>query len=389
MDYYLERLERELRRILGFWTQYLVSKDGSTLYPECSIDGIPNKTADMGSLYLSRVIYGASASCRFLNTSEYKPMADLAFKILYESFRNPAGGFYWARNSKNEILHDSDNSNMAQAFVLYGLAEYTLLTKNPIVEAEMKKLQQFIVKTTRDCVHGGYLDGFNADWKQEKNFTKALGTHLHLMEALVKQYSYTKENSLKILIKELIETICDKFIDMQTFECYHRCAPDWTRQPNFNWAGHNAEVGWLLCSAANAIEDKALFTYTCQISEKITRKVIEQAFDKNYGGIFNEISNGLPVEKNKTWWPQAEMALACMNAHKCSRDKLFLSYGLRMLEYIENTFSDSTNGEWFAEVSREGMPIETEQKVHLWKSMYHNVRYCIEMSERIKELIKN
>jgi mannobiose 2-epimerase len=388
MEYYIERLEQELKKIMDFWINNLIAKENASIYPECAINGFPDKSKDLGSLYLSRIMFGASAACRFLNTNEYKVLADLAFKILYERFRNPAGGFYWARTSKNEILHDSDNSNMAQAFILYGLAEYAQFTRNPVVESEMKKLQQFITKSTHDGVHRGYLDGFSVDWKQEKNFTKSLGTHLHLMEALVKQYQYNGDNQLVPLIRELIELITDRFIDTDKAECYHRLTPDLNKLPNFNWAGHNAEVGWLLTWASKAINDNLMFQYSCQISKKLTEKVIEQAFDKNYGGVFNEIKDGVPIEENKYWWPQAETALACMNAYICSKDKLFLSYGLRLVEYIENTFSDSGNGEWFTLVTRDGRPVESEPKVHFWKSMYHNVRYCIEMSKLIKSLIR-
>jgi mannobiose 2-epimerase len=388
MEYYIERLELELKKIMDFWMKHLISKENALIYPECSIDGKPNINSNLGSMYLGRIIYGSSAACRFLNTNNYKVLADLAFKMLYERFRNPAGGFYWARTVTNEVMHDSDNSNMAQAFILYGLAEYAQLTNNPIIEAEMKKLQQFFVKTTSDSIHGGFLDGYSADWKQEKNFNKSLGTHLHFMEALVKQYQFKNDRQLAVLISELIELISDKYIDINKTECYHRLTPDWNILPNFNWAGHNAEVGWLLTWASQTINNENLYQHSCLIAKNLTEKVIEQAFDKNYGGIFNEIKNGAPAEANKFWWPQAEAALACMNAYIITKDKLFLSYGLRLIEYIENTFSDLIYGEWYAVVSREGRPLDTEPKIHFWKSMYHNVRYCIEMSRMIKILAR-
>jgi mannobiose 2-epimerase len=388
MEYYIERLELELKRIMDFWMLHLISNENSLIYPECSIEGKPNSQSNLGSMYLSRVIYGSSAACSFLNTNKYKVLADLAFKMLYERFRNPAGGFYWARNPGNEIIHDSDNSNMGQAFVLYGLAEYARLTNNPIVESEMKKLQQFFIKTAGDTIHGGFFDGFNADWEQEKNFHKGLATHLHFMEAFVKQYQYKADKQLEVIITELIEIISDKFINTQKTECYHRLTPDWNLLPNFNWAGHNVEVGWLLTRAAESIKNENLYKHTCSIAKSLTEKVIEQAFDKSYGGIYNEIKDGQPTESNKFWWPQAEAALAFMNTYIITKDKIFLSYALRMVEYIENTFSDSINGEWYAVVTREGRPIESEPKVHFWKSIYHNVRYCIEMSNMIKSLLK-
>jgi mannose/cellobiose epimerase-like protein (N-acyl-D-glucosamine 2-epimerase family) len=42
----------------------------------------------------------------------------------------------------------------------------------------------------------------------------------------------------------------------------------------------------------------------------MTRKMLEQAFDKDYGGIFNVISDGEALHTNKKWWIQAEAAIA-------------------------------------------------------------------------------
>ncbi len=388
MDYYIERLQLELKKTMKFWNTKLLSTQQPKIFFECNYDGAPNEDALMGSMFLSRVIYGASSACRFFGNTEYKQLADIAFKMLYEQFRNPAGGFYWAKTKSNEIVHDSGNVNMAQAFILYSFSEYSLLTKNPIVEAELKKQYQFLMGTIRDKKNGGYLDGFNTDWKQENNFTKSLGTHLHLLEAFINIYRCTGDNLLIGRINELINILCDKFIDKNTLECYHQLTPDWNKLPNTNWAGHNAEVSWILYYAAQISENAKRMNEIADLSVQMTRRVLEQAFDKDYGGVYNTISNGKPVTGNKEWWPQAEVAIACFNAYQVSKDKTFLSYGLRLVEYIENTISDNTYGEWYSTVTREGRPVQNIPKIHFWKSLYHNVRYFIEVNIRIKKILK-
>lgn len=388
MDYYLERLKSELKKTLDFWVQHLISTEQAELFFECDHNGVPNKNALMGSMFLSRVIYGASTACRFLGNNEYKNLADIAFKMLYEQFRNPAGGFYWAKTRSNEIVHDSENINMGQAFILYGLSEYSLLTNNPIIEAEIRKQHQFILNTIRDNKNGGYLDGFNADWKQENIFTKSLGTHLHLLEAFVNIYKCTGDNLLIPLINELVDILYEKFVDRKSLECYHQLSEDWNKHPNKNWAGHNAEVSWILFQAVRSIENENKVKEISNLAVNMTRKMLEQAFDKDYGGIFNAISDGRAMLKNKEWWPQAEAAIACFNAYQISKEKVFLSYGLRLVEYIENTFSNMSEGEWYSVVTREGRPITDAPKVHFWKSLYHNIRYFIEVSVKIKEITK-
>ncbi|MBN1186748.1 MAG: AGE family epimerase/isomerase [Bacteroidales bacterium] len=387
MDYYLERIKTELTRIMNFWMNHLISETQSSVYPEIDINNSPNTKADMGCLFLGRVMYGASAACRFLNTNEYKILADLAFKTLYEQFKNPAGGFYWSKNMHGEVIHDSDNVNMGQATVLYGLAEYAHLTKNPVVEAELKKLSQFINLTLHDNNNGGFLDGYDRDWKQEKNFTKALATHIHVLEALVKKYEFTGNETLIIQINELVDIIVERFIDKSNLECYHRLSPGWDKLKNENWAGHNAEISWILYHSIAVIKYKEQKKAIGELAVRMTQKVLDVAFDKQYGGVFNVISDNQAAFTTKDWWPQAETAIACLNAYEISNDKNFLSYALRLIEYIENTFYCS-NGEWFTSVSREGQPVSEIPKIHFWKSMYHNVRYCIEIHNRISLLSK-
>lgn len=388
MDYYIERLKLELNKTLKFWNNKMLAPQQAEVFFECDNFGVPNKNALMGSMYLSRIIYGVSSACRFLGNNTYKHLADIAFKMLYEQFRNPSGGFYWAKTPSNELVHDSGNVNMTQAFVLYSLSEYSILTGNPIVEAELKKQYYFLQNTLRDKKNGGYLDGFNADWKQENTFTKSLGTHLHLLEAYLKKYQCTGDIDLINQIIELIDILYDKFIDKNTLECYHQLTQDWNKLPNTNWSGHNAEVSWILYYATREIEYTDRIKEIREIAVQMTRKVLNQAFDKEYGGIYNTISDGRPVAENKEWWPQAEVAIACFNAYQISKDKTFLSYGLRLVEYIENTMTDSINGEWYSAVSREGRPIENLPKIHFWKSLYHNVRYFVEVSSKIKEITK-
>lgn len=386
MDYYIERLQLELIKTLDFWNNNMIASQQAEIYFECDYFGVPEKNALMGSMYLNRVIYGASSACRFLGTNKYKTLADIGFKMLYEQFRNPAGGFYWAKTRSSELVHDSGNVNMAQAFVLFSLSEYLLLTKNPIVEAELKKHYHFIQNTLKDKENGGFLDGFNADWKQENLFTKSLGTHLHLLEAYLNYYKCTGEQFLINQIKEIIDILYYRFIDRQTFECYHQLTPTWDKLPNTNWAGHNAEVSWILHHAAQTVEYTDRLQDIKKLSVLMTRNVLEQAFDKEYGGVFNILKDGKPSENYKEWWTQAEVAVACMNAYQLSKDKTFLSYGLRLVEYIENTITDATHGEWYSTVSREGRPIQNKPKVHFWKSLYHNIRYFIELSNKIKEI---
>ncbi len=387
MDYYVERLETELKNILDFWMENLVSENYDGIYHECSADGTVNPQANISSLFLGRVIYGASAACRFLNTTDYKALADKAFKQLYENLKNPVGGFYWSKTPDGQIVHNSKHINMAQAFVLYGLAEYTMLTDNPIVKSELDKQKSFIINTLQDKHNGGFIDGFSVDWKHEQTLTKSLGTNFHILESLVKYFEYSKDNTVISLIQDLVGIIMDKFILKESYNCVEALTSNWEIIPGKSFAGLNAKVIWGLTEISERLEDEILLEKCSKLSQNMMNNLIEFAFDKEHGGVFNEISENTPTEKRKFWWIQAEATIALMKTYYYTQEKTYLNYAIRLIEYIDNTFSDNTIGEWHPEISAENGPNLGTPKIYLWKSIYHNVRYCIETSNTLKMVI--
>jgi mannobiose 2-epimerase len=384
MQHTIEKLNSELDSVLTFWLNNSIS-DKVDIIGEMSINNIPNPAAVKGSMFLARIIYGASAACRHLKTDKYNVLADLAFKILTQDFKNPKGGYVWAKNCENSPIHDSENTNMAQAFILYGLAEYVLLTDDSAAINEMEKQLAFILKTFKDAKNGGYFDDYDENWQALPNQTKALGTHLHLLEAFAKVYEFNQNPSLLPLIEELIKLILTKFITSDTLDGLHRLSPDWKPLENFIWAGHNAECSWILCKTAKLTGNKDLILECDALAIKVVENVIHQSLDKTNGGIFNAMKNGLPAEEGKIWWVQAESVTALLNCYQITNDDRYKKIAFELMNYISTKFIDES-GEWYTELTKTGEPNLSIPKIHFWKSLYHNVRYYVEATERLKAI---
>lgn len=386
MKIYFEILDKELKSILKFWTRNVIDIQTKVIYGECDINGRANPDSPLGSMYLARIMYGMSAACRHYKSSEYKPYADLAYTKLVQEYKNPNGGYFWSIDSSGNREFDTENVCMAQAFILYGLTEYALLSDSPEIEQEINSHLEFIDKTLRDQDGVGYIDGFTEEWRLTQYNSRALATHIHLLESFVKLFEYKPGDDLKNRIRELIEIITSYFIDEEKQECLHRLTKDWKKLPNFNWAGHNAEIGWILCQAAETIDNKDLITVSKELLSSLLNNLLAVARDETYGGIFNELVENVPIEDFKLWWPQAETALALLYHYKHFGDDESLKKALMLIGYIDDIFVDKENDEWFAMVSKVGDPLIEEAKVHFWKSMYHNVRYCILTTKLLKTI---
>ena len=367
------QIRKEFENYLQYWVLHMFRKDQEGVFPEMSMDNVPNETADMGSMYLSRIMYGASLGCLKLKTDQYKPLADMAFDMLTE-FKNPLGGYFWGRKYNMEWLDDADNVNMAQAFVLYGLAEYARLNDSPEVRKLIDEQVGFIQTTLKDSTDPYYLDGFNEQWARRKNMTRAFATHFHTMEALLKVYENRKEEKIKNSIQSLLHIILDRFIDKEHHFCIHRFTEDWEMLPNENWAGHNAECSWVICHAARIINDQNLIAKTEEVAVLMMNEVVRLARDKTNGGYANLISDNGVQEANKSWWPQAEVVLGLLNVYKITGKENYQRLAKEQIFYIQKYFVHD-QGEWKPGVNQKGEPLEGTPQIFFWKSMYHTVRY--------------
>ncbi len=367
------QLGKEFQNYIEYWMQYMFKADQSVIYPEISIQDIPNIKADMGSMYLSRIIFGAAKAGQLLETKRFRPLAIAAREKLKE-FKNPSGGYYWARKYNMEWVHDPENVNMGQAFVLYGLASLASIKTSPDLELLIKEQLRFIQNSLKDGGITQFLDGFDEQWLRGEKMTRSFGTHFHMMEALVKVYQLYQEEEVKVAIQDLLRLILDRFIEKEHYSCIHRFTPDWQPLANENWAGHNAECSWVMCDAARVIDDPKLIKETKKVAVLMMDKVIEDARDLVNGGYYNIISEDEDWEASKSWWPQAEVVLGLLNVYKITGDQTYMQLAQDQISYIQKYFVRNS-GEWYAELNHKGEPVKDTPLVFFWKSMYHTVRY--------------
>jgi len=124
-----------------------------------------------------------------------------------------------------EWIHDPENVNMAQAFILYGFADYALMDDSSEGGQLMDKQLAFFESTLKDDLGSFYLDGFDEQWARTKNMTRSFATHFHFMEALVKVYELKKDVEIKNSIQNLLEVILDRFIEKEHYSCLPKAIP--------------------------------------------------------------------------------------------------------------------------------------------------------------------
>lgn len=151
--------------------------------------------------------------------------------------------------------------------------------------------------------------------------------------------------------------------------------------------GHDLEALWFMMNLGIRLNDKALIEKCVDIS----LSVIEQGWDKQYGGIFYFMDRcGCPPQKlewdQKLWWVHLESAIAMIKGYQLTGNERCLEWFQKLDEYMWSHFRDEEYPEWYGYLNRRG-EVLLPLKGGKWKGCFHVPRglyQCWKILETIK-----
>lgn len=383
-------LKLELQSILSYWMENTIDKKNGGFVGQIDYNNITNTEAEKGSVLNARLLWTFSAAYKISKNEEHLNTAKRAFEYISEHFYDAEfGGIFWSLHSDG-TPKDTKNQIYALAFVIYGLSEYFSVTKDEKSLELAVSLYTKIQEYSFDTEKGGYLEAFTRDWQpiddlrlseKDANEKKTMNTHLHIVEGFANLYTVWKDESLRKVIIELLETIEKYFINTETGHLRLFFDENWIEKKDVISYGHDIEAAWLLLQCAEIVEDEKLISnykkHAIQIAE-----VTKQGID-NDGGLWYEYdpeTNELMAEKH--WWPQAELMIGYFTAWQLSEKQEYLDIVFKNWDFTQKNIIDKENGEWFWGVLSDYSKMEKD-KAGFWKCPYHNGRACIELIHRI------
>jgi mannobiose 2-epimerase len=383
---------KELQNILGWWSARMIDRKNYGFYGLVDGHGKLHPEADKGVILNTRILWAFSAAARKTDLKEYRAVAERAFHFLDEHFLDPDfGGVYWMLDFKGQAV-EPKKQVYAQAFAVYALSEYYLLTRDLLAFEHAHALFHFIENQSRDTAKGGYFEAFAQDWSpledlrlsaKDANEAKTMNTHLHILEAYTTLYQTGPNEKIREALKSLIVLFLEKFIDPETAHLRLFFDENWNLKSDKISFGHDIETAWLLTHAAEVLGDESLISKTRAAAVRIAARTLEVGFDPANNGLWNEAdSNGL-TDRDKEWWPQIEAVVGFLNAWQISGESRFAEAALRSWDFIEKHLRDHENGEWFWGLKADGSPDREREKAGPWKCPYHNGRGCMEIMKRI------
>lgn len=382
-------------QILPFWMNHALDVANGGFVGRIKQNGTVVADAEKGVVLNARILWTFSAAKRVLGDEAYQTMAARAYRYLWDYFHDKThDGFYWSVAATGQPPLQSKKQTYAQAFVLYGLSEYYRATKQPHVLQEAIQVFRLIERHGRDSKEGGYWEALSADWQplnevrlsdKDQNAPKSMNTLLHVLEAYTNLYRVWQDPVLAQALTELIHVFL-QYVVHPNGHLNLFFSEDWMPTAADVSFGHDIEAAWLLCEAAEVLENQSLMQTTQQLACKIAALTYAEG-RAVHGGLWYERFADGRIDTAQHWWVQAEAIVGYLNAYQLSQLPLFAEAALETWQFIRHYLIDPKTGEWYWSVDEKGQPNRVEDLVGLWKCPYHNSRACLEVLQRIPAFV--
>lgn len=400
----------ELHHILRWWQQHMVDHENGGFFGRMDGAGVLHPEAEKGAVLNARILWTFSAAARSVgvtlshpDTQAYAETAERAYNYLIHYFLDKKhGGVFWSLDHGGQPLH-TKKQVYAQAFAVYGLSEYFILTGDAAALQHALDIFDLLEKHALDRDRNGYYEAYSQDWQllddlrlsdKDANEAKTQNTHLHILEAyanllralLVRRKIFPggalpeKLSGVRAALENVVRLFLEKFIDPRTGHIHLFFDENWQLKSNIVSFGHDIEASWLLWDAAQTLGDEALISKVKPVCLHIAEATLRKAVESD-GSVINQRWNSDGrLDRDRIWWVQAEAMVGFWNAWQMSGDERFRQAALACWRFTQKNMRDGA-GEWLWRISPTGENYPEEDKAGFWKCPYHNGRAMLFLSK--------
>ncbi|HEX7800388.1 MAG TPA: AGE family epimerase/isomerase, partial [Asticcacaulis sp.] len=203
----------EADAILRWWRVHAPDPGGG-FYGEIDASGRPVAEAPRAAILNARLLWFFSAS------GEAALARRAADYLNAHLFDREQGGVYWSVDAAGAPL-DTKKQTYAQAFALYGFAEYYAATGDAAALAAARGLRDLIETRFRDAERGGYIEALTRDGApladprlsdKDMDAPKTMNTHLHVLEAYTRLHQVAPDAATQAALRGAAQVFLDRFV---------------------------------------------------------------------------------------------------------------------------------------------------------------------------------
>ena len=417
----VDQMEQHLKNeVLDNWYPLAMDTVDGGFLSNFSYDFKPGEKQEKMIVTQSRHIWtNAKAAQKYPDVEHYKTGAKHGFEFLRDKMWDTKnGGFYQLVDKRGSQIGDPMKTAYGNAFAIFGLAAYYGESGDESALDLAKETFNWLEEHAHDSVHLGYFQHLDPEGNPIQReattpSTSDLGykdqnSSIHLLEAFTELYQVWPDPLIRKRLEEMLLLIRDNIVTPQGYLTLF-LYPDWkpvTFKDSTEAAimahhaldhvsfGHDVETGFLMIEASEVLgwEND---TVTHQIAKKMVDHALENGWDKNVGGFYDEgyyFKSGYSVTHDtKNWWAQAEGLNALLLMAELYPDDPHDYYSKfeKLWEYCDTYLIDHEHGDWYSGGLDKQPELKTAGKGNIWKGIYHHYRSLDHCIERLKHMSKN
>jgi len=412
MEAYLQKTEQYLKdKLIPFWAERAVEPVYGGFQTNYDRNGKRTEVKEKSMLAQCRSIFTLSHAMRLgFDWPDGRQSVQQGIDFLLKYYHDPDyDGYYWIVDEDGTPL-DTNKIIYGHSFLIYGLAEFALLSGDQKAEKEACRVFDLLQDKIADRENGGYYEHFDRRFNLKKargdiGSHKSLDVHMHLMEAFTTLYEKTRAAEHKKALEQVIDLIFEKMIDPKTGTGIAMFTPDWKpianveldtvwgrdrfdedgKSPDITSYGHNIEFAWLYLHAQDILGIPRRDSLDRMIP--VYEHTYEKGIDWKYGGIYVEgHRTGDATEMTKEFWQQAEALVGFLDAYQTTGDEKYLKAFRNVHDFVFSKVINWEMGEWFALLERNGDLIWDYMGTS-WKVFYHTVRGTCQVVKRLEQIV--
>jgi cellobiose epimerase len=371
-------------KIIPFWKQ-LIDREFGGFYGHVDYDLQIQKQSSKSLISAARHLYTFSLWYDYFKEEELLTYAHHAYQFLKKYKDTCEQGYFWMLDHQGQVMNSTKHI-YGQVFVIYGLSEYYLITKDQKVLDEALELYHLIEEKAKiKPFH--YHEAFDRDWHQTDNdllsahgphFIYTTNTLLHMLEAYTNLYKASQANYVKEKIEELLNGFVEELYDSNNQLISMYLDKDRVVASIGQSYGHDIESCWLIDWALH--ETGLDHSKVKQMTHDLCTHVYVRAMT-NKGLLSENILNHL--SKDRIWWIQAEAMVGFYNHYQKTNDSNYLQAVESIYQFILDHIVDPRDhAEWLWGVDEHLKPLTYRGFAEPWKVNYHNGRALIELLKR-------
>ena len=362
--------EHLLTEILPFWARHSIDLDHGGFITHLARDGTITDPSQKFLVTQTRMLYSFATGASLGGPREWLNLADQGVAFLLQRFRDPNNdGWFWSVGRRGEP-RDLAKRAYGHAFAAYALAEYARITQDSRTLAAAIHTWSLIANYLWDPQHEGVIEACDRAWNPTDP-THTMGTHLHVLEALLALHEATGEDRFWPHVRTICNLLVTHMVDP-----HHQCGlenfhPDWKHNSQLSRGlvnyGHNLEAAWLLLRV-HRIEHVPAY---CDTAHCFLDYVLRFGLDPAHGGICSHGPFGQPATvREKIWWVQTEALVAFLLAYLVFGDHRYWDASCSVGAFCLRGLHDPHHGDWYHSTEEDGTPREVD-KGSAWKCAYH------------------